>query len=265
MMIPPKFNRLHLVTGTEGFEALQSTHILVVGVGGVGSWCAESLVRSGIGKITIVDSDRVCVTNINRQLQATNISVGKLKVEVLKERLLEINPECEVTALAKVYDRESASSFILDDYDYVIDAIDSISAKVELIAETLKSRATLFSAMGAACKIDPSRIKAGKMKNTHGCPLAKIVRSKLRSRGIKKLDFWTIYSDELLDNHQSSVPCGTGNCVCPKVDENDHEWCSSKKKINGSLVHITGIYGFYLTGLVMQHILEKKGDLQKIR
>lgn len=265
MMIPSIFNRLHLVCGTDGYTALQKTRVLVVGVGGVGSWCAEALVRSGIGEITIVDSDRVCTTNINRQLQATRSSVSQFKVDVLAERLRDINPGCKINAERKVYDAESAHEFDLDSYDYVIDAIDSLSAKVHLIQSAIRSKAELFSAMGAACKSDPSRIKIDKMKNSMGCPLARLVRERLRKSGFRKQKFKVVYSDELLDNHESSIPCGTGNCVCPKVDENDHEWCSTKKRINGSLVFITGIFGFQLASLVFNDVLEKNGGLKKIR
>ncbi len=261
----PIFHRVQLVTGEKAFDSLQETTVLIVGIGGVGSWCAEALVRSGIGNITIVDSDRVCVTNINRQLQATLSTVAEMKTEALRKRLLDLNPRCKVTAINKIYDSETAHEFDLSSFDYVIDCIDSLTAKIELIVNTLGSSATLYSALGAACKLDPTRIKVAPLKKSFGCPLAKLVRKMLRYRGISKPKFLTVFSDELLENHEGKIGCGTGTCVCPKVDSDDHEWCSSKKQINGSLVHITGMFGFHLASLVMQDVMNKTGEIKRIR
>ncbi len=270
MEINPVFHRVELVTGRDNWRKLQETRVILFGVGGVGSWTAESLIRTGVGHLTIVDSDRVCVTNINRQLQATTKTVGQVKVEALREHLLTINPRAEIVAIEKVYDLNSANEFDLDSFDYVIDAIDSLSSKVHLILEATKSKATIFSSMGAACKIDPTRIKITDISKTHGCPLARLVRQKLkevRFRGKLKV----VFSDELLENGVGEIGCGTGNCVFPKVvDVNGekidaHEWCSSKKQINGSLIHITGTFGFMLAGLVIQDVAEKNRPLVKIR
>ena len=151
------FNRTRLLVGDDMMELISRQRVIIFGVGGVGSWCAESLVRSGIGHLTIVDSDRVCMTNVNRQLQATSKTVGKVKVDVLRERLLEINPTCDVVALQKIYSEDTAPEFNLDDYDYVIDCIDSLKDKVLLIQRATSSRATFFSSMGAALKMDPTK------------------------------------------------------------------------------------------------------------
>ena len=270
MGINPAFHRVELVTGHDNWQKLQDTRVIIFGIGGVGSWCAESLVRTGVGHVTIVDSDRVCVTNINRQLQATIKTVGQVKVEALKEQLLAINPRVEVNAVEKIYDKDSAHEFDLDSYHYVIDAIDSLIPKVDLIMHASKSSATLFSSFGAACKVDPTRVKVARLWNTHGCALGNRVRKRLR-----KLKFnpkcKVVYSDELLENGTGEVGCGTGNCVCPMiVDDNGekveaHEWCSSKLQINGSLVHITGTFGFMLAGLVIQDVAEKNRPLKRIR
>jgi tRNA A37 threonylcarbamoyladenosine dehydratase len=252
------FNRLVRLTGEESYKKLQETNVIIFGVGGVGSWCAESLIRSGIGRLTIVDSDLVCVTNINRQLQATTKTVGKVKVEVLRDRLLEINPRANITAIEKIYNYESRDEFNLNEFDFVIDAIDSLSCKVELIEHALSSDTTLFSSMGAASKVDPGKIKIDSIWNTHGCPLARNVRTRLRKRRIKK-KFKVVYSEEVLPTYDINIGCGTGNCVCPKKEgcEDSHEWCSSKKQINGTLTHITGTFGFYLASMVIREVLGK--------
>jgi tRNA A37 threonylcarbamoyladenosine dehydratase/predicted adenine nucleotide alpha hydrolase (AANH) superfamily ATPase len=198
------FQRLALLTGTEVLEKLAKTSVLVVGVGGVGSWCAEALVRSGIGKIGIVDFDTVCASNVNRQIQATSQTLGSLKVEVLKQRLLEINPRCEVRTWEKVFSKGNAAEFGIETTDYVIDAIDSITHKLDLIEATCTAGVKLFSSMGMARKIDPTRIKVSDIWKTNNCPLARLVRQGLRARGFNG-NFTAVYSDELLGENKGSV------------------------------------------------------------
>lgn len=252
------FNRLVRLTGSDNFNKLQNTSVIIFGVGGVGSWCAESLVRSGIEDLTIVDSDLVCVTNINRQLQATTKTIGEVKVETLKKRLNEINPKAKITAIEKIYSRDTRDEFDLNQYDYVIDAIDSLSCKVELIQHALSSQTTLYSSFGAASKVDPSRVQVAQIWKTHGCPLGRLVRNRLKKARVKK-KFLCVFSDEVLPTHDINIGCGTGNCVCPKKEGCDeaHEWCSTKKQINGSITHITGMFGFTLAGLVVQDVMKK--------
>ena len=229
-------------------------------MGGVGSWCAESLIRSGIRKLTIVDSDRVCITNINRQLMATTKTVGQVKVEALKERLITINPSAEITALQQIFTAETAESFQLDSYDYIIDAIDSLKDKALLILMGTNTQAKFFSSMGAALKLDPTRIKTTEFWKVQGDPLARALRKRFKRDGqYPKRKFMCVYSDELLENKGHNATCGTEQCMCPKVkngpgDPNllNHEWCSSKAQINGTLAHITAIFGFMLAGLVIQ-------------
>jgi tRNA A37 threonylcarbamoyladenosine dehydratase len=158
-MLNPAFQRLSLLTGADGIQALADTRVIVFGVGGVGSWCAEALVRSGIGHIALVDSDTVCVTNINRQVQATSSTVGKLKVDVLKDRLLEINPSADVAAFGKVFSKDTAALFGIETADYVIDAIDSLTYKLDLIEYAAYCNTKLYSCMGMAQKLDPTRLK----------------------------------------------------------------------------------------------------------
>ena len=260
--IQPIFRRSELLVGNETMKRIAQKRVIIFGVGGVGSWCAESLVRSGIGQLTIVDSDRVCITNINRQLMATTNTVGQVKVEVLKERLLTINPKAEITALQKIFTQETAKEFALCDYDYSIDAIDSLKDKALLILMACNTKAKFFSSMGAALKLDPTRIKVTEFWKVLGDPLARALRRKFKSQGLfPKRKFLCVYSDELLTNRGQNANCGTEHCICPKAKAGpgdpsllNHEWCSVKAQINGTMAHITAIFGFMLAGLVIEDI-----------
>ena len=232
------FRRNELLLGSETMERIAQKRVIIFGVGGVGSWCAESLVRSGISRLTIVDSDRVSVTNINRQLMATTKTVGQVKVDTLKERLLSINPKAEITALQQVFSEETAESFQLDTYDYIIDAIDSLKDKATLILLACQQHAKLFSSMGAALKLDPTRIKVTEFWKVKGDPLARALRNRFKkNKTFPKRKFLCIYSDELLKNQMPVDPEDRGN---------------------GSIVHITAIFGLMLAGLVIQDITNQK-------
>ena len=258
------FRRTELLVGDESMERLSSKKVIIFGVGGVGSWCAESLVRSGIRHLTIVDSDRVCITNINRQLMATTKTVGQVKVEVLRERLLTINPAADITALQQIFTAETADSFNIDSYDYIIDAIDSLKDKQLLILMACRTKARFFSSMGAALKMDPTRIQVGEFWKVKGDPLARALRNKFKqTKQFPKRKFLCVFSDELLQNKGHNATCGTEMCVCPKAkmgpgnpDLLNHEWCSSKAQINGTMAHITAIFGFMLAGLVIKDAIK---------
>lgn len=222
------FRRSELLLGVDAIERIGQKRVILFGVGGVGSWCAESLVRSGIRNLTIVDSDCVCASNINRQLMATTKTVGQAKVDVLKERLLSINPSAQITAIQKVFNEESADEFELDNYDYIIDAIDSLKDKALLILMATRTNAKLFSSMGAALKIDPTRIKITEFWKVKGDPLARALRKKFKHIGeYPKRKFQCVYSDEL-------IPEGRGETAC------------------GTVAHITAIFGFMLASLVIR-------------
>lgn len=259
------FKRTELLLGADVMDVIAEKRVIIFGVGGVGSWCAESLVRSGIRYLTLVDSDRVCVTNINRQLMATCRTVGMVKVEALKTRLLEINPKAEIMALQQIYSAETADSFGIETYDYIIDAIDSLENKVLLIRKACETESTFFSSMGAALKMDPLKIGVAEFWKVKGCPLGAALRRKFKkSREFPARKFKCVYSEELLENRGVNSSCGTGACLCPKAelgpgDPNlvNHEWCSSKAQINGTMAHTTAIFGFTLAGLVMQDIWKK--------
>ncbi len=251
-----------LLVGEEVMNRINSQRVIIFGVGGVGSWCAESLVRNGIRHLTIVDSDRVCVTNVNRQLQATTKTVGQVKVEVLKERLLDINPQAEINAMQEIYSAENAEKFHLEEYDYIIDAIDSLEHKARLILHATECPGKLYSAMGAALKMDPSKVSVTEFWKVQGCPLARALRKRFKRIGeYPRRKFQCVYSPEVLPNKGEATTCGTSACLCPKAiiaagnpDLINHEWCSSKAQINGTTSHITAIFGFTLAGLVTQDI-----------
>ena len=236
------FGRTELLLGEETMERIGQKRVIIFGVGGVGSWCAESLVRSGIRHLTIVDSDRVCVTNVNRQLMATTKTIGQVKVEVLKERLLTINPAAEITALQKIFSQETAAEFDLGSYDYIIDAIDSLKDKAQLILMACQTKAKIFSSMGAALKMDPTRIKVTEFWKIEGDPLAKMLRKKFRKmQQFPGRKFQCVYSDELPLTNRGQQPVDEPNTF-------------GKVQINGTVAHITAIFGFMLAGLVLEDI-----------
>ena len=264
------FKRTELLLGDEVTDRISSVNIIIFGVGGVGSWCAESLVRSGIRKMTIVDSDRVCITNVNRQLMATTKTVGQVKVDALKERLLDINPTAEINAVQEMYNAETADSFHIEEYDYIVDAIDSLENKALLIRNACETNSVLFSSMGAALKMDPLKISVAEFWKVKGCPLAAALRHKFKkSHVFPKKKFKCVYSEELLKNRGVYKSCGTESCLCPKTESGpgrqdllNHEWCSSKAQINGTIAHITAMFGFMIAGMILEDIRNKAQTLE---
>lgn len=237
------FDRTERLLGEEMMEKLSRIKVIIFGVGGVGSWCAEGLIRSGIGHLTMVDMDTVNVTNVNRQLMATTRTVGRIKVDVLRERLLEINPDADITAIHQVYSAETEDQFDLDSYDYVIDAIDSLKDKAHLMLKACESKAVLFSSMGAACKIDPTKIKVAEFWEVRGCPLGAALRKKFKKAGtFPAHKFMCVYDDEVL----------------PNKGGDKGETCDYKAVINGTTAHITGIFGLTISGLVLKDIVKQQ-------
>ena len=246
-----QFRRLKRITGETGFETLQKSTVILFGVGGVGSWAAESLVRSGVVQITIVDSDEVALSNINRQMIALHSTLGKSKVEVLKERLLDINPNALISIHHSYYDAESAELFDLNSYDYVVDAIDSLSPKKLLIEKACSADTYFVSSMGAALKTDPMRVKIAPIHKTKGCGLAKIIRKDMHRKGLSAV-FMTVYSEERLGNFYDE-----GEVLSTKG--------ASKKQENGTFAHITAIFGNCLASLVINDCLDKHSILKRER
>jgi len=238
------FERLKLLAGDKGLKKLKETNVLVFGAGGVGSWAAEALVRCGIGRIGIIDNDVVCASNINRQVEATALTLGMPKVTALKNRLLEINPECEITSWNELFCLENKEKFNIDCADYIIDAIDTINHKLDLIETVCSKEKTLFSSMGMALKLDPSKIKTSSIWKTDVCPLARNVRQGLRKRMFSK-DFTVVYSDE--------QPVSSRDSGMPHYESSQTEG----KRINGSIVTVTASAGLLLASLIINDILDK--------
>ena len=241
------FARTSLLVGDDVMKAFSEARVIIFGAGGVGSWCAEGLVRSGVGHLTIVDPDLVNVTNVNRQLQATSRTVGQVKVQALKERLLEINPEADITALQKVYEDDNYQDWGLENYDYIIDAIDSLKDKISLLLRASQFKAKIYSSMGAALKVDPQKIKVAEFWDVRGCPLGSMLRKRMRqAKTFPHKNIYCVYDEEVLENR--------GVAPAPS-DDNPME--SKKAVTNGTTGHITAIFGMTLAGLVIKDIYTK--------
>jgi len=259
------FQRSELLLGPETMDALWKTRVILFGVGGVGSWCAEALVRSGVGHVAIVDSDCVCITNVNRQVQAMPGTVGRRKVELLAQRLREISPDAEIRLFAVAYDESTADSFGMESYDYVLDAIDSLSHKLGLIRKAVSLGCRLYSSMGASARLDPTRVRTGSLWKTRDCPLAMRVRKRLRRHGVTSA-ITVVYSEEIPMESLDLADCGTPSCHCPRraISESGepvdaHEWCSSKKYINGSVMPVVATFGMGLASLVIRDVADRQG------
>lgn len=240
-------HRTELLLGTSALEKLQTAKVLIFGVGGVGSWCAEALVRSGVRHITLVDNDTVSVTNCNRQLMATSRTIGQVKVEAMKERLMEINPEADIVALAQTYQAETADTFRMEEYDYIIDAIDSLKDKADLIlrATALPKHIMLVSSMGAALRRDPLMIRKAEFWNVKGDALARALRERFkRNKTFPHRKFACIYSEEPPMRNQGVTD----------------ETCSYKAQINGSLCTVTATFGMAIASMVINDIVDRGKD-----
>lgn len=235
--------------GADFMRRMAEVRVVILGVGGVGSWCAESLVRSGLKHLTIVDDDTVCETNINRQLMATTKTVGRSKVEALKEHLLEVNPEAEIVALHKVYCKENADEFGLENYDFIVDAIDSLRDKLQLILHGTRlmkemGNVVFVSSMGAALRTDPFAVKKAEFWDVEGDPLARMLRKRYRSmHEFPSHKFMCVYSSELPRENRGEA-----------MEESMSVGSSTKSKINGTMAHVTIMFGTALAGLVINEI-----------
>ena len=240
------FSRVELLLGREALDQIASKKVILFGVGGVGSWCAEALVRSGVKQLAIVDPDWINASNINRQLPANQNTIGELKVAVLKDMLLEINPEAKIEAIARIYTEDTSSSFNLESYDYIIDAIDTLTHKAHLLLEASKTNAKVFASMGAGLKMDPTRIRITEFWKVKGCKLAAALRQRFRKTEKPSKKIQCVYSEEMLQNK------GDNN----EIEEREVNGIISpyKPHTNGTMLHITGIYGFMLASLVINDI-----------
>jgi len=261
-----QFHRSACLVGEATLALLAETRVILFGVGGVGSWCAEALIRSGLGHLTLVDPDQVCITNLNRQLQATRETIGQPKVAALRARLLTLNPDAAIAAIQAPYAPETRERFDLASFDYVLDAIDSLANKVDLIAAVQQAHTTLFAAMGAARKLDATAVRVASIWNTEGCPLARLVRKALRRRGLAG-DFTCVYSEEARPGFEFDSARDTEADACPPMGSaNDAPRAADaahrgKALVNGSSVHVTGAFGFALAGLVLQDVHARVGSV----
>ena len=238
------YQRTQLLVGPERMQRIRDARVILFGVGGVGGWCAEALVRSGIGHLTLVDADVVCPSNLNRQLPATTATLGRPKVDVLRERLLKINPDADITVRQERYSDDNYLSFNLEGYDYILDAIDALSDKASLILRACATPATFFSSMGAALKTDPTKVRVAEFFEVRGCPLGAALRKKLRRAGtLPAKPFLCVYDEEVLSNLGES--------------SSDGSMTYGKASVNGTLAPVVGIFGFTLAGLVLQDLYQK--------
>lgn len=242
------FSRTELVIGTENLEKLKNAKVAVFGIGGVGTYAVEGLARSGVGKFVLVDDDDICLTNINRQIHAMRSTIGKPKVEMMKARVLDINPKAEVETYKMLYNAETAERLLVADYDYVIDAIDMVSAKLDLVERCSKMKLPIISSMGAGNKLDPTRFEVTDIYNTTICPLAKVMRKELRKRGVEKLK--VVYSkEEPIEPKVISSDCKT-DCICP----NKERTCTVRHQIPGSVAFVPSVAGLIIASVVVKDL-----------
>lgn len=245
-----QFSRTQLLLGADNMERLSKAKVAVFGIGGVGGYVVEALVRSGVGHFVLVDDDKVCLTNINRQIIATRKTVGQYKVDVMKERILDINPDADVEVRKCFYLPENAHEFDFSEYSYVVDAVDTVTAKIEIIMRAKECGVPVISSMGAGNKLDPAAFQIADIYKTTMCPLAKVMRRELKKRGVKKLK--VVYSNEKptrpLDD--MSISCRT-NCVCPPGAKHK---CTERRVIPGSVAFVPSVAGLILAGEIIKDL-----------
>lgn len=246
------FSRTQLLLGQEGIEKLKLASVAVFGIGGVGSFTAEALARSGVGKLILVDDDNICLTNINRQIHATVKTVGKDKVEVMKDRIKEINPKCDVEVYKTFYSSDTAENLISTDYNYVVDAIDTVSAKIDMAERCNKLGIKIISSMGAGNKLDPTAFEVTDIYKTSVCPLAKVMRHELKKRRVKKLK--VVYSKEIpIKPKETEMHSCKSNCICP---EGSDRKCTVRRSIPGSISFVPSVVGLIIAGEVVKDIVK---------
>lgn len=245
-----QFSRTQLLLGGEAMKKLSESRVAVFGVGGVGGYACEALVRSGVGHFDLIDDDKVCLTNLNRQIIATRKTVGKYKTDVMKERMLEINPEVDATIHKCFFLPENADEFPFSEYDYVIDAVDTVTAKLELVMKCRELNVPIISSMGAGNKLDASAFRVADIYKTKMCPLAKVMRRELKKRGVKKLK--VVYSEEKPTRpiEDMSVSCRT-NCICPPGAAHK---CTERRDIPGSVAFVPSVAGLIIAGEVVKDL-----------
>ena len=243
-----QFSRTQLLFGKEAMEKLSGSRVAVFGIGGVGGYTVEALVRSGVGAIDLIDDDKVCLTNLNRQI------IGKYKVDVMKERILDINPKVEVNVHKCFYLPATKDEFDFSQYSYVVDAVDTVTAKIQLVMEAKEAGVPIISSMGAGNKLDPTAFEVADIYKTSVCPLAKVMRRELKKRGVKKLK--VVYSKEQPTRpiEDMSISCRT-NCICPPGAAHK---CTERRDIPGSTAFVPSVVGLIIAGEVIKDLAKTK-------
>lgn len=248
-----QFSRTELLFGKEAMDKLAGSKVAVFGIGGVGGYVCEALVRSGVGAFDLIDDDKVCLTNLNRQIIATRSTVGKYKTDVMRDRMLDINPNVEVEVHKCFFLLENADDFPWDSYDYVVDAVDTVTAKIALVMKCKEKNIPIISSMGAGNKLDGSQFKVADIYKTKVCPLAKVMRRELKKRGVKKLK--VVYSEEIPTRpiEDMAISC-RNNCICPPGAEHK---CTERRDIPGSVAFVPSVAGLIIAGEVAKDLIRR--------
>lgn len=247
-----QFSRTQLLIGKDALDILQKSHVAIFGIGGVGGFVAESLARSGIGEFDLIDDDKVCLTNLNRQIIATRSTVGQYKVEVMKERILDINPDAKVNVFKCFYLPETKNQFDFKNYDYIVDAVDTVTAKIQLILQAKQVNTKIISCMGAGNKLDPTKFEVADISKTSVCPLARVMRQECKKRGIK--DVKVVYSKEkpIRPLEDMSISCRT-HCICPPGTKHK---CTQRRDIPGSIAFVPSVAGLIIASEVVKGLIK---------
>lgn len=248
-----QFSRTELLFGKEAMDKLAGSKVAVFGIGGVGGYVCEALVRSGVGAFDLIDDDKVCLTNLNRQIIATRSTVGKYKTDVMRDRMLDINPKVDVEVHKCFFLPENADDFPWDSYDYVVDAVDTVTAKIALVMKCKEKNIPIISSMGAGNKLDGSQFKVADIYKTKVCPLAKVMRRELKKRGVKKLK--VVYSEEIPTKpiEDMAISC-RNNCICPPGAEHK---CTERRDIPGSVAFVPSVAGLIIAGEVAKDLIRR--------
>lgn len=253
-----QFSRTQLLLGQTAIERLQGSRVAVFGIGGVGGYVCEALVRSGVGAFDLIDDNRVCLTNLNRQIIATRKTVGQYKADVMEARIHDINPNAQVTVHKTFFLPENAQDFPFDQYDYIVDAVDTVSAKIALVMEAQARNIPIISSMGAGNKLDTTAFRVADIYETKVCPLARIMRRELRKRGVERLK--VVYSQEppIRPIEDMSISC-RAHCICPPGTKHK---CTDRRDIPGSTAFVPSVAGLIIAGEVIRDL---SGDIPTIR
>lgn len=250
-----QFSRTQLLLGKDGMDRLKNARVAVFGIGGVGGYVCEALIRSGVGAFDLIDDDKVCLTNLNRQIIATRKTVGKYKVDAMRDRMLEINPDADICIHKCFVLSENSAGFPYESYDYVVDAVDTVTAKIELVLKCQEHHVPIISCMGAGNKLDGNQFRVADIYQTKMCPLAKVMRRELKKRGIQKLK--VVYSEEKPTRpiEDMSISCRT-HCICPP--DTKHK-CTERRDIPGSVAFVPSVAGLLIAGEVVKDLVDEHG------